>query len=120
MSAVDKRVTQADKDIGKLVTRPVRKTIDIPAGTGKCAGLTGQKLLSCNAKQTVGDAVKKQKGSGKTTEANPGDVSNLILGSPEDWKKALEAQGNCAGLPIPCPLLAIGAGAVLVLILVLR
>lgn len=111
--------------------KDTKRTIDIPSGTGPCKGLTGQTLVACNAKQVVKGGIKKQSvnktdkeqgGSGKTVPAGPNkETSDSILGSSEDWQKAIDDQmNNCFGTGIPCPMLALAVGAAIVLLLVLK
>lgn len=106
-----------------------KRTIDIPTGTGPCKGLTGATLLACNAKQVVSGSIKKQSqnkedkeqgGSGRAVPAGPNkETSDSILGSREDWDKALKDQvDNCFGTGIPCGQAAI-IGLALVLVLVI-
>lgn len=92
-------------------TRAVKggSSVKLPSGTA----------TPSKARQNVKDAIDRQQGGGETHEAGPGDVSNLILGSPEDWRKAAEEAG-CLGLGIPCPMLAIIAGAIIVLLVSIK
>jgi hypothetical protein len=110
--------------------KPVKRTIDIPTGTGPCKGLTGTILAACNARQVKKENVKKQsenkqdkeKGGGKAVQAGPNkETIDSILGSSEDWRNAVDEQmKNCFGIGIPCQTLAIAVGAGIVLLLVLK
>ena len=129
------KLSLAQKAISKCCNasereKPVKKVvIDIPKGTGKCAGKTGQALVTCNAKQVVKGGItaasrdkkdKKQGGSGKTVPAGANkETIDSILGSPEDWANA--TKGTCMGIiPLPCEMAALAIGAVIVLILALK
>ena len=111
-----------------------------------CAGLSGETLEQCKNKEKINYSPNKVKNlfkevskpgqievkkaldreikrggdTGVTRNPNLGDVSNLILGSPEDWGNTIKEQSNCFGIPIPCPLLAIGVGAIVLLLVVMR
>lgn len=102
---------------------PVKRPIDIPAGTGRCAGKTGRDLLNCKARQITRDAIKRQPGgSGKAVPAGFNkETSDSILGSPGEWGKAITDQlENCFGTGIPCGTLLIGGLAAVILIMVIK
>lgn len=126
--------TGADYDAARKAAQAKEKVL--------CQGLTGATLEACKKKQStlfdpknieriivpgkgkevvreaVQREIKRGGDTGITREATPGDISNLILGSPEDWSNALKSQ-NCFGLPIDCVIAVIAGLAVVILIMVL-
>ena len=109
--------------------KPVKRTINIPTGTGPCKGLTGATLAACNARQVKKENVKKQsenkqdkeKGGGKAVQAGPNkETIDSILRSSEDWRNAVDEQmKNCFGTGIPCSQAAIIGLALVLVIIVL-
>lgn len=81
----------------------------VPGATGAGKTKNGEIIVP------VGSRFDNKQDNWKDTEKLMGDPT------PDDDPNTVGGfEGNCFGIPIPCPLLAIGVGAVIVLIVALR